>query len=79
MSNSACPFKDFIEATADPATGDALVEDFMADPITVGVQRGLSEAQIIILIQGKPNKIRQELEREGCMGDLKWSPFGLMT
>lgn len=79
MSDGACPFKEFIIATADAATGPALAAAFEEDPMGVGAEHGLSTRQIVILVQGNPAKIQQELNKEGCGGVYKHSKYGLMT
>jgi hypothetical protein len=84
MSNGDCPFKEFIEATADPAAGEALVDAFEADPDAVGAAHGLNPNQIEILRTGDKSAIRDELTAEAtahpeCAKKHVWAPYGLMT
>ncbi|MDJ0665610.1 MAG: hypothetical protein QNJ75_13745 [Acidimicrobiia bacterium] len=84
MGNGVCPFTEFIKATADPNTGEALVDAFLADPYVVGDDHDLSTDQIDILLGGDRNGIRAELAREAedhpeCAKSHQWAPFGLMT
>lgn len=74
-----CPLRDFINATADAVSGEELARAFRDDPVRVGEEHGLSCEQIVILLHGDPDKIREALVKEGCVesNQYQWTPYGL--